>query len=174
MSTMTITPLSSMTAREFAAGLGLAKLGKGKLSAAAQDAIKAEEAQGTVFKLPAHIVAAQERAAKPKAKRTMTDEHKAALAAGRAAAITRPVRTDAEPIETNVSVDISDWYVTNFQVGNYVRNPEGKTLKVTAMRTEDGEYTYFVDVHGKRFKAKVNARWGTAKGWAKKAPAITD
>lgn len=154
---MTEDARSKMTAREYAASLNLAKMGKGRLSPAAHAAIKAAEAEGVTFKLPAHVIAAQEREKNgpkrnrrpampvPTSPRSAADKHSA---------------DDRHP-----HADISEWFKANFGFGSFVRNPQGKTMRVTSEFPDVEGYTHFVDEAGKRFKAIVNGQWGTSKGW---------
>lgn len=146
---------SEMTAREYAASLGLAKMGRGRLSPAAKEAISKAEKDGVTFKLPAHVVAAQEREKNgPKRKSRTT----------RAVVMSKTGETHSQN-DRYPHGDISEWYKANFTFGAFVRNDEGKTLRVTSEFPDAKGYTHFIDAAGLRFKAIVNARWGTAKGW---------
>lgn len=145
MTTMTAT--MDMTPREYAVSLRLAKMGKGRMSPAAHAAIKAAEDKGVVFKVPAHILAAQERAANPKRKKSPKADNVVPAADG----------GPTGPSE--------EWLNGTFAFGNFVRNPEGVTLRVTSETPDSTGFTHFITEAGLRKKAKVNARWGTAKGW---------
>ena len=66
MTAATIDKRSEMTAREYAVSLGLAKMGRGRMSPLAKAAIGKAEKEGVTFKLPAHVIAQMEREANPK------------------------------------------------------------------------------------------------------------
>lgn len=161
MTTATVDKRSEMTAREYAVSLGLAKMGRGRMSPAAKAAIAKAESEGVSFKLPPHVIAAQERAANPKRTRkpkviaTVQDES---------------VDFRGNPNPQNSYDGKQDrpgmeWYQEKFAFGNFVCNPEGLTLRVVCERMDAEGFTHFIDKTGKKWKAKVNASWGTRKGW---------
>src|SRR5438874_345383 len=55
------TAIAEMTKREYAVSLGLAKMGRGRMSPAAMTAIAKAESEGVTFAEPAHVIAARER-----------------------------------------------------------------------------------------------------------------
>lgn len=148
MTTMTTDPRNEMTAREYAVSLGLAKPTKGRMSPVALARIAQAEKEGVVFKEPAHVIAARERAANPKRKRKPD--------------------TSSHAYDNKPTGPSAEWLNGTFAFGNFVRNPEGVTLRVTSEFPDKDGYTYFINQEGLRKKAKVNARWGTAKGWPEK------
>lgn len=160
MPTATIDKRSEMTAREYAASLGLAKMGRGRMSPHAKAAIAKAESEGVVFKVPAHILAQQEREANPKRKRKPTTVKAGSVDfRGRA--------NPADPYDGKTNRPDQDWYERVFAFGNFVCNPEGLTLRVTCERMDAEGFTHFIDAHGKGKKAKVNGSWGTRQGWPK-------
>lgn len=183
--------MTDMTAREYAASLGLAKLGRGRMSPAAKAAIAKAESQGITFKLSNSAVymaeLAQRRAngevirrgrrpsatttpkavtaKKPRGKRVLTSEHIAAMQAGRnkakqeAAGEILPL--DASEKGRSYS---EEWYQKTFAVGNFVCSRDGQTYQVLSQKDADG-FTHFLDIDGRKWKAKVNASWGVRKGF---------
>jgi len=181
---------ATMTKREYAVSLGLAKPARGRMSPAAYDAIAKAESEGMVFRksnTEAYKEDLERRRAsgevirrgrkstgvskasvstpQPKVKRVLTPEHIAAMQAGR-----KKAKLEGQgailPLEDHEKGGSysQEWYDRVFQVDNFVCSPDGYTLKVTKLKDASG-YTYFVDKYGKSWKAKVNASWGTRKGW---------
>lgn len=190
--TITVTEMSRMTAREYAVSLGLAKPARGKMSASAYSAIAKAESQGVTFQKSASELAKEDvarrrasgevvrRGRKPSAtkkavsvnvvktekkKRVLTEEHKAAMQAGRVKAKLEG-QGAVLPLEEHEKGGTysQDWYDRVFQVDAFVCMPDGRTLKVTK-RKDASDYTHFVDKEGKTWKAKVNGMWGVRKGW---------
>lgn len=190
MSALTVAQMSTMTAREYVVGLGLAKPSRGRMSPFAYAAIEKAEKEGVVFqesesaKYQAEL--AQRRAngevikrgrkssgvkktiVKPvteRRARILTEEHKAAMQAGRlkakAEASGEILPLEAHEIGGSYS---EEWYQKTFKVGSYVCQPTGGTLQVLRQKDAAG-FTHFVDSHGKKCKAKVNAMWGVRKGF---------
>jgi hypothetical protein len=162
--TATMDKRSEMTAREYAASLGLAKMGRGRMSPLAKAAIAKAESEGVTFKLPAHVLAAQERETNgPKRVRKAHTPKAETGRVVREGKLTDKVVTsdyDGKPVHPS-----EDWYRKTFYVGAYVSNPEGMTLFCVTNEPDSEGFTHFVDKHAKKWKAKVNASWGTRKGW---------
>lgn len=164
MPTATMDKRSEMTAREYAASLGLAKMGRGRMSPDAKAAIAKAESEGVTFKLPAHILAAQEREANgPKRTRKPRPEantHEPVIVGGKFSDKVVTSDYDGKPVHPPVS-----WYKALFYVGSYVCDPQGRTLFCISNEPDSEGFTRFVDKAGKVWKAKVNASWGTRPGW---------
>lgn len=173
MPTATADKRSEMTAREYIVSLGLGKMGKGRMSQPAKEAIAKAESEGVTFKLPAHVIAAQERAANPKQKRkpkvTKNTVHEPVIRGGKFSNDVPVSDYDGKPTLPSVS-----WYKRTFYVGAFVVNPEGMTLLCISNEPDSEGFTYFVDKYGKKWKAKVNASWGTRKGWPQGGISVTD
>jgi hypothetical protein len=75
---------------------------------------------------------------------------------------------DGQPVHPPMS-----WYEKVFAFGNFVCDPQGKTLRVISEFADDEGFTHFIDKTGKKWKAKVNASWGVRQDWSKSA-ASTD
>lgn len=152
-----------MTKREYAVSLGLAKMGRGRMSPAAMAAIAKAESEGVAFAEPAHVIAARERAANPKRTRKPRPQN--------------TVNSDSVDFRGNLNpLDPHDgtpnrpnqaWYERMFSFGNFVCTPQGLTLRVTCEKMDAEGFTHFIDAHGTRKKARVNAGWGVREGWPK-------
>jgi hypothetical protein len=138
------------------------------MSPAAKEAIAKAESEGVVFKLPAHVLAAQERAESgPKRQRkpsTPSNSRETVIVGG------KPTNTvklgeDGQPTHPPLS-----WYERVFSFGNFVCDPEGKTLRVVSEFADSEGFTHFIDKTGKQWKAKVNASWGVRQGWPTGVP----
>lgn len=165
MSTVTADKRSEMTAREYAVSIGLAKMGRGKMSAPAYAAIAEAESEGVTFKEPAHVTAARERSENPKRKRKGANPVNAEVVANSDGAEIR-VTDDGRTQERHGEHWFSPgWFQKTMYFGAFVCNPEGKTLRVISERPNAEGFTYFIDVNGKQYKAKVHARWGVRQGW---------
>lgn len=158
---------NAMTAREYAHSLGLAKLGRGRLSPAAKAEIAKAEKNGIVFlpsaseraKAEAELRKAEGRTRKPKAT-TPVDTAKAVIRGGKFSNDVVVSDYDGKSVHPSV-----DWYQNVFGVGKYVVNPEGQTLFCISNEPDSEGWTRFVDKAGKVWKYRVNAMWGTRPGW---------
>jgi hypothetical protein len=163
---------SEMTAREYAASLGLAKMGRGRMSPAAKQAIAKAESEGVVFKLPAHVLAAQERAESgPKRIRkasTPNNSREAVIVEGKPSNAVK-LGEDGKPTHPPLS-----WYEKVFAFGNFVCNPQGMTLRVVSEFPDSEGFTHFIDKTGKKWHAKVNGSWGVRKGWPEGGVSVSD
>lgn len=159
---------NEMTAREYAHSLGLAKLGRGRLSPAAKEAIREATANGVVFlpsaseraKAEAELRKAEGRTRKPKAT-TPVDTVNGVIRGGKFSKDVVKSDYDGKPVHPSV-----DWYRRTFYVGAYVVNSEGMTMFCISNEPDSEGFTHFVDKTGKKWKAKVNGSWGTRPGWA--------
>lgn len=160
--TVTETPkrTDEMTAREYAVSLGLAKMGRGRMSPLATAAIDEAIANGVTFKEPAHVIAARERAENPKRTRKPRVE---TVSVGNVDFRGNP--NPADPHDGTPNRPDKAWYERVFGFGNFVCNPQGLTLRVTCEKMDAEGFTSFIDNHGKGWKAKVNASWGVRQGW---------
>lgn len=165
--TVTIDERNAMTAREYAHSLGLAKLGRGKLSQDARDAIAKAESEGVTFQPSASDVAkaeaearkAEGRTRKPKAT-TPNNTPNSVIVGGKFT--DKVVKSDYDGASLHPSVE---WFRKTFYVGAYVSTPTGQTLFCISNEPDSEGWCRFVDKAGKVWKYRVNAMWGVRKGW---------
>ena len=154
---------ATMTAREYAHSLGLAKLGRGRLSPAAVEAIEKAKNEGMEFLPSASEIAkleAEKRQAEGRTrKKPRVTNHEPVIVGGKPTDKVK-LGEDGLPVHPPVS-----WYERLFAFGNFVVNPEGMTLRVVTEGPDAAGFTHFIDKAGKFWKAKVNASWGSSSGW---------
>ena len=163
MTAATIDKRSEMTAREYAVSLGLAKMGRGRMSPLAKAAIGKAEKEGVTFKLPAHVIAQMEREANPKRVR----KGKKPVNAETDAVDFRGNPNPPDPYDGTPNRPSQEWYDRMFAFGNFVCNPQGLTLRVTCEKMDAEGFTHFIDAHGAHKKARVYGSWGIRQGWPK-------
>jgi len=181
----------TMTEREYAVSLGLAKPSRGRMSPAAMKAIAEAKAKGQTFRKSDSELYKEElerrrasgevirRGRKPsgkkdvvnvvkpeRKKRVLTEEHKAAMQAGR-----KKAKAEGEgailPLEEHEKgrTYSEEWYARTFYPGAFVCMPSGITYRVVDPTRDEKGRAIFVDKYGRKWKAKVNAGWGVRTCW---------